>query len=528
MPRGPHVVPATLLALGVLGVGAAAAGQSERPGPAPNKQPQPVERVALEGALRAGRLVAPRLDAGRARILASVLLQARGGAATKDPAGLRVLTETVRTNAAQLRRGSRSHDVVVRSGVVYRSYGSRGYQFQPLASFGRLNVELAAGRRAAAQRLARSLLARATADGGTLRWQYYFRAYGGAGPWTSGLTQAVAAQALARGGRIAEARRAFAALPSALVMELPAGPWVRLYSFSNTVVLNAQLQTILSLRDYGNRAGDRRALVLSDRLARTAKRLLKRFDSGWWSRYSLDGAPASIAYHRYVTSLLWKLARTLRDDSWSLLAARFRDDWRQPPRMSALRAPHTVYVLPSGNGRVRVSFHLSKLARVGVRVGTMSLDRWLQPGRHAVSWRPGRTTPSSARVILTATDYAGNTSRRRLAPIAVERDTRPPALRVVELRNGLAWHAADDVSPHVTAWIAWRTAAGLRPTIVARGQRSGVVFAAPLGATPVWLAVADGSGNTSWAWIAGGAPPPLQPLVQLPLPPAQPALRWIR
>ena len=528
MPRGPHVVSATLLALSVLGVGAAGAGRSERPDLAAKKGPQLAERLALEQALRAGRLVAPRLDAERARILDAVLVQARAGAATKDRARLRVLAETVRTNALQLRRGEWSRDVVAASGVVYRSYGSRGYQFQPLASFGRLNVELSAGRRSDARRLARSLLARATPAGGVLRWQYYFGAYGGAGPWTSGLTQAVAAQALARSGRIAEARKAFDALRPSLVMELPAGPWVRLYSFSNTVVLNAQLQTILSLRDYGLRTGDRRAVALSDRLARTAKLLLKRFDSGWWSRYALDGAPASIAYHRYVTSLLWKLARTSRDDAWSRLAARFRDDWRKPPRATAVQAPHTVYVVPSGRGRARVSFHLSKLARVRVRVGAMSLERWQGPGRHAVSWRPGRSAPAWAHVTLTATDYAGNTSSRRLAAIRVERDTSPPLLHVVQIRDGLAWRAADDVSAHVTAWIAWRTSAGLRATIVGRGRRGGVVFASPLAADPAWLAVADASGNTSWAWISGGAPPPLQPLVRLPQPPQQPTLRWVR
>jgi hypothetical protein len=196
--------------------------------------------------------------------------------------------------------------------------------------------------------------------------------------------------------------------------------------------------------------------------------------------------------------------------------------------MTAVQAPRTVYVVPSGRGGARVSFHLSKLARVRVRVGAMAVERWQQPGRHAVSWRPGRGERASARVTLTATDYAGNTVRRRLAPIAVERDTSPPLLHVVQIRDGLAWHAADDVSPHVTAWIAWRTGAGLRPTNVARGGRAGVVFASPLGAPPAWLAVADGSGNTSWAWISGGAAPPLHSLVHLPQPPQQPALRWIR
>jgi hypothetical protein len=93
------------------------------------------------------------------------------------------------------------------------------------------------------------------------------------------LTQAVAAQALARIGLMSDARRAFAAIGPRLLMRLPQGPWVRLYSFSNTVVLNAQLQTLLSLHQYAVLTHDPRGGELTAELARSSRLLLPSFDT---------------------------------------------------------------------------------------------------------------------------------------------------------------------------------------------------------------------------------------------------------
>ncbi len=79
-----------------------------------------------------------------------------------------------------------------------------------------------------------------------------------------GWREAVAAQALARTGSLlgdpqytSDAARAYAAVPP-LVMQTSWGQWIRLYGFSRLVVLNAQLQAILSLSDYGSTDGERR------------------------------------------------------------------------------------------------------------------------------------------------------------------------------------------------------------------------------------------------------------------------------
>lgn len=146
-------------------------------------------------------------------------------------------------------------------------------------------------------------------------WEYPF-AYGPAAPWTSGMAQAVAAQALARTGRasgdvglLAAARRARRGLDG-LLDERAEGPWVRLYSAGGPVVLNAQLQAALAVGDYATIARDRPAARLAERLRAAARALLLRFDTGFWSRYALDGPLASAHYHRYVAGLsCWSTGR---------------------------------------------------------------------------------------------------------------------------------------------------------------------------------------------------------------------------
>ena len=162
-------------------------------------------------------------------------------------------------------------------------------QLQPLASWGRANAIAGACLAALRSRtkkdtcrpgaLAKSL-DRLTALGarrsGYLAWEYYF-AYGtGSPPWVSGMTQATAVQALARGyralGKARWRRSALRALgafeqapPSGVSVRAPGGRHYVLYSFAPSHrVFNGGLQAVLGLRDAA-------ALLHSDR-ARAAVR----------------------------------------------------------------------------------------------------------------------------------------------------------------------------------------------------------------------------------------------------------------
>ncbi len=476
------------------------------------------------GSTSVSRTVSVVLAAVGVAMLLAAPGDAHRAAGTAGTGWARVQIETREVNRTQL---SGPRDVRAPSGVVYRRYGARGYQFQPLASFGRVNALIDAGRRRRARSLARALVARATQIGPRLYWEYSFRMYGARPRWTSGLTQAVAAQALARTGLTHEAHQAFAAITPKLLITLPEGPWVRLYSFSNTVVLNAQLQALLSLHQYAALTHDPSARELTDELARSSRLLLPRFDTGWWSRYELSGGNAPIDYHRYVTSLLWKLARAFGDHVWARQAQRFRIDLRQPPSISVLPPRRRVYLLSSGrHAQINVVFTLSKPAKVTARIGDVSTTAWRPAGRHVLLWRPGAHTLSTVNATISAVDYAGNRTSSATSTIQVRRDNTPPVARAQHIGRVLFWKARDRLSRH------------LRGELLQPGEQtelrdlapSGMQSVLPGAPPPTGLLVADNSGNTARISLTAPttAPPRLPPRLPTLKPPSREALTWIR
>lgn len=205
-------------------------------------------------------------------------------------------------------------DVRDSNGIVYRYYVGYGYRFHPLLSFAHLNSQVSLRDTAAAERLATALIARGVRRGDAMYWQYDFP-YGGPAPWTSGFAQAVAAQALARVG-VLVANRFFVraadtsirALRKTLLMKLGGGSWVREYGFTHQAILNAQLQSLLSLESYAGIVKTKAARKVVAELDVATRALLPRFDLGCWSRYELGGAAADLHYHAYHVQLLRRLS----------------------------------------------------------------------------------------------------------------------------------------------------------------------------------------------------------------------------
>lgn len=216
-------------------------------------------------------------------------------------------------------------------GIAYRFFPGHGFQFHPLAAFARLNNLVTHGSRSDVDRLAAALVARAVPAGRSLTWEYYFSVNGGPRLWTSALAQAAAADALARAGQLTgnqlfseAAEGAFRAIRSPLSRPLGGGAWVREYSFSDIAILNAQLQTIVSLSRYAQIIGDTDATAFVGRLSTAAQNLLPSFDTGCWSLYSLGGSPAPLDYHRYHVKLLETLAASTGQAVWAEYAARWK------------------------------------------------------------------------------------------------------------------------------------------------------------------------------------------------------------
>jgi D-glucuronyl C5-epimerase-like protein len=200
-----------------------------------------------------------------------------------------------------------------------------------LLSFAALNSWVSHKRWCAARRLASALVARAVRNRNAAYWEYGFSFAGGPVPWRSGFAQAVAAQALARAGALlqdpalsAAAVAAFRGLRGPLLMRRAGGAWVREYGFTNEVILNAQLQSIISLDSYAAVADSAPGRRLAQELAVAARRLLPRFDLGCWARYELGGGRASLHYQTYHVELLRRLAATRPEPIWRRTYLRWR------------------------------------------------------------------------------------------------------------------------------------------------------------------------------------------------------------
>jgi hypothetical protein len=290
-----------------------------------------------------------------------------------------------------------ARDVRGTDGVVYRWFPGKGLEFHPLANFAELNGLAAKRDTEGTRQLVDALLARAIPRKRTLLWEYSFPYGSGRAPWVSGLAQAVAAQAISRAAALLgddslldAAEKAYLAIPGRLALNLSTGPWVRLYSFDHEIVLNAQLQAILSLQEYGETAVDPAAQAYARRLLVSLRGQFSRFDTGDWSRYELGGGYAKWSYQEYVTTLLGKLAKQSGDPFWQDAAARFANYTYQPPRVTQPQPPPELVAYPKPlDGwldSVRIRFTLSKKASLTLVVaGKVTTWRNAARGDHALT-----------------------------------------------------------------------------------------------------------------------------------------------
>jgi hypothetical protein len=273
-----------------------------------------------------------RLSPARSAYLAVVLRDIAVHAPDYDEPRALTLFTMAEANARYLagrKLRSPPSDIADSDGVVYRFYKAHGFQFHPLANFAKLNRLAKQGHRQKVARLSEALVARGVPVGKTLIWEYYF-SFGGPSRWTSGFVQATAAQALARSSDLLDdpalderARTAVNAIPAALSTEVAGGLWVREYSFSSNLILNAQLQTLVSLLEYVEISGNSDAGALVAQLDTATRALLPRFDTGCWSLYLLDGSPAPLHYHTYHIDLLKQLAQRTGAQFWADYGARW-------------------------------------------------------------------------------------------------------------------------------------------------------------------------------------------------------------
>jgi hypothetical protein len=286
----------------------------------------------------------------------------------------------------------------------------------------------------------------------------------------------VAAQALARAGILlgdpsltVAAGRAYAAIPGKLDLELSSGPWIRLYGFDHEIVLNAQLQAILSLREYGQTAGMPDAIALATRMTAAARALFPRFDTGDWSLYELGGGYAKTSYQEFVTSLLGRLAKQTQDPYWQAAAARFVAYTYDAPRVTQAdqASPLVIYPQPADGwlDTAAIPVVLSKRASLTLAVaGTVLTWSNLSRGAHTLVWTPAATVqPGTYSVQVQARDFNGRRATFQLAPVTVAWDTAPPQITATVAGTTLTWTAADPGTPGLELELDLSDPAGVQP-----------------------------------------------------------------
>jgi D-glucuronyl C5-epimerase C-terminus len=419
--RGPVIAVLCVLAGLLLAAGATAA-----PPPVPG---QKAALTAVKQAVKAGRLDGATAASARGEILRAAhlarslprgrrerVLVALGQVAAlagrlTQPRAVAVFGQLRANDDYFSQHGApRNHtDITGPDGIVYRYFTGLCFEFHPLANFSVLNSHVSAKDAGATQQLADALVARRGGSG----WEYYFHFEGGQPPWVSGMAQAVAAQAFARAAALVPdesdallraARAAYGAIPGRLTAATAAGPWIRLYSFRTVPVLNAQLQSVISLESYAQATGDSAAATLASQLKESAVAMLPRFDTGYWSWYSLAGVPSPLSYHQFVVQLLRKLAP--EDPSFETEANRFAAYVKEPPAFKVGTAPV---------GALR--FWLSKPASVSIATAAGSATRLgLGAGWHTLRWRRPKH-PGAYGIKVTAIGPAGTRASFAALPL---------------------------------------------------------------------------------------------------------------
>jgi hypothetical protein len=317
------------------------------------------------------------------------------------------------------------------SRLVWEHYPGQGIEIQWLASFGRANGYFLAHENMAMRELLDEAVALATQRAGGIAWEYMFRFDGGAPPWSSGLSQGTALQALARAwSRTHEAQYLNAAQqalgvfrsgpPAGVRVAEPAGAHYLEYTYApDERIVNGFVQALVGLWEYAKLTGDPAGQRLFEEGDAQARVEVPHFDTGAWSMYD-QHSESDLSYHELLAEFLEHLCQRTSlgeplapapqpipgDEVYCETAKRFRADLRTPPQVAL-----TTASVRAGE-RAGVQIRLSKVSIVTLTVKSGEKTVWVnratvEGGTPRLLWvTPSK--PGEYGVTLKAVDLAGN------------------------------------------------------------------------------------------------------------------------
>jgi hypothetical protein len=317
------------------------------------------------------------------------------------------------------------------SRLVWEYYPGQGIEIQWLATFGEANGYYLAHQTTALEGVLGEATALATQRAGGIAWEYMFQFDGGMPPWTSGLSQGTAIQALARAWSRTHEQRFLTAAQQALgLFETKPATGVRVathtgahyleYTYAPSErILNGFIQSLVGLYEYAKLTGDPLGQQLFEAGDAEARVEVPHYDTGAWSMYD-QSSESNLNYHELLAEFLEHLCeRTSKgepltptagqipgDEIYCTTAERFREDQKTPPAIALL-----TQTVRSGE-RAGVQLKLSKVSTVSMTIRLGEKTVWtntvtVEGGRPRLLW----VTPSKPGVYaveLRAKDLAGN------------------------------------------------------------------------------------------------------------------------
>jgi D-glucuronyl C5-epimerase-like protein len=207
------------------------------------------------------------------------------------------------------------------SRLVWEHYPGQGIEIQWLATFGEANGYYLQGHEnTQLEEVLNEAIPLATQRAGGIAWEYMFHFDGGAPPWTSGLSQGTALQALSRAYSrlktpeyLTAAKQALGIFqtppPAGVRVATPAGAHYLEYTYApKERILNGFIQAVTGLYDYAKLTGDPLGQQLFEAGDAEARLEVPHYDTGAWSMYD-QYSESNLNYHELLTTFLQNLCQ---------------------------------------------------------------------------------------------------------------------------------------------------------------------------------------------------------------------------
>jgi hypothetical protein len=211
------------------------------------------------------------------------------------------------------------------SRIVWEHYPGQGIEIQWLATFGEANGYYLQGHEnAQLTELLNEVIPLATQRAGGIAWEYMFHFDGGSPPWSSGLSQGTALQALARAwsrlktpAYLTAAQQALALFqtppPAGVRVATPAGATYLEYTYApQERIINGFIQSLNGLYDYAKLTGDPLGRQLFEAGDAEARLEVPHYNTGAWSMYD-QHSESDLNYHELLTEFLQDLCKRTQE-----------------------------------------------------------------------------------------------------------------------------------------------------------------------------------------------------------------------